>query len=137
PFANPNALRMRIYEDQRGIDTELPTGEKKGLWNSFPGEDKDLDSGQAAASSKWFQNGRLVNLVGVRHDKLRKKRVTANADPVDGHFTSYNERLPGDEFKPVISTTAGAVYRLTASLSPYAAYSEGYDTSNVGLLIDP
>ncbi len=137
PFVNPNSLRMRIYEDQRGIDFELPTGVKTGLWNSFPGEDKDLYSGQIAASSKWFKNRRLVTLIGVRHDKLRKKRVTANADPSDGHFTSYNERLPGDEFKPVVSTTAGAVYRLTSSLSPYAAYSEGYDTSNAGLLIDP
>ena len=137
PFVNPNSLRMRIYEDQRGIDFELPTGVKMGIWNSFPGEDKDLYSGQIAASSKWFESRRLVTLVGVRHDKLRKKRVTANADPSDGHFTSYNDRLPGDEFKPVVSTSVGAVYRLTSSISPYAAYSEGYDTSNVGLLMDP
>lgn len=137
PFANPNSLRMRIYEDQRGIDRHLPAGVKTGLWNSFPGEDKDLYSGQLAASSKWFESRRLVTLIGMRHDKLRKKRVTANVDETDGHFTSYNERLPGDDFKPVVSTTAGAVYRLTSSISPYAAYSEGYDTSNVGFLIDP
>jgi outer membrane receptor for monomeric catechols len=137
PFANPNSLRMRVYEDRRGIDQQLPTGVKTGLWNFFPGEDKDLYSGQFAASSKWFKDRRLVTLVGVRHDKLRKKRVTANVDAADGRFTSYNDRLPGDDFKPVMSTTAGAVYRLTSWLSPYAAYSEGYDTSNVGFLIDP
>ena len=137
PTVNPNSLRMRIYEDQRGIDHTLPSGVKTGLWNFFPGEDKDLYSGQFAASSKWFKDRRLVTLVGVRHDKLRKKRVTANVDPTDGHFASYNERLPGDDFVPVVSTTAGAVYRLASWLSPYAAYSEGYDTSTVGFLMDP
>ncbi len=138
PFANPNSLRLRIYEDQRGRSASLvPEGAISGVWNFFPGEDKDLYSGQVAASSKWFRDGRLTTLIGIRHDKLRKKRVTANVDPVTGEFTSYNERLDGDDFKPVITRNAGAVYRLTEWLSPYASYSEGYDTSNVGFLLNP
>ncbi|MBI5690730.1 MAG: TonB-dependent receptor [Verrucomicrobia bacterium] len=149
PFANPNALRLRIYEQYRGIEQQLPTGVKQGLWNFFPGEDKDLYSGQFAASSKWFDDRRLVTLLGVRHDKLRKKATVARVDPVTGEFVEYLERYIGpaapglsgagslQEFKPVITRTAGAVYKLVNWLSPYAAYSEGYDTSNVGFLLDP
>jgi outer membrane receptor for ferric coprogen and ferric-rhodotorulic acid len=149
PFANPNSLRMRIYEDRRGTDFALPAGVRLGRWNFFPGEDKDLYSGQFAASSKWFADGRLVTLLGVRHDKLRKKGTVARVDPVTGEFVEYLERYTGpaapglsgagslQEFKPVVTRTAGAVYKLTKWLSPYAAYSEGYDTSNVGFLLDP
>jgi outer membrane receptor for ferric coprogen and ferric-rhodotorulic acid len=149
PFANPNSLRLRVYENQRGIDQSLPSGVKVGRWNFFPGEDKDLYSGQFAASSKWFRDRRLVTLIGVRHDKLRKKGTVARVDPVTGEFVEYVERYTGpaapglsgggslQEFKPVITRTAGAVYKLASWVSPYAAYSEGYDTSNVGNLIDP
>lgn len=138
PFINANALRLRVYEDQRGATYDLvPTGAKSGVWNFFPGEDKDLYSGQFAVSSKWFRDNRLSTLVGIRYDKLRKKRVTANADAVTGEFISYNERLPGDDFAPVKTINAGAVYALTPWLAPYASYSEGYDTSAAGLLLDP
>ncbi|MDB6167543.1 MAG: hypothetical protein JWM88_407 [Verrucomicrobia bacterium] len=148
-FINPNAVRMRVYEDQRGVDQQTPAGLKSGIWNFFPGEDKDLYSAQFAASSKWFADGRLVTLVGIRRDQLRKYATVANVDPVTGEFTSFRERytgpaLPGlsgggslQKFNPVTTRTAGAVYKLFPWLSPYAAYSEGYDTANVGLLLDP
>jgi iron complex outermembrane recepter protein len=148
-FINPNAVRMRVYEDQRGVDQQVPTGIKSGLWNFFPGEDKDLYSAQFAASSKWFSDGRLVTLVGIRRDQLRKYGTVANVNPVTGEFTSYLERYTGpavaglsgggylQKFNPVTTKTAGAVYKLLPWLSPYAAYSEGYDTSNVGFLLNP
>lgn len=149
PFANPYSLRLRVYEDQRGIEHSLPDNVKTGLWNFFPGEDKDLVSGQFAASSKWLPDRSLVTLVGVRHDKLRKRSTVARVDPVTGEFVEYLERYTGpaatglsgagslQDFKPVVTRTAGAVYKLTSWLSPYASYAEGFDTSTVGNLIDP
>ena len=149
PNQNANAIRVRIYEDQRGIDRSLPAGVKQGIWNFFPGEDKDLYSGQFAASSKWFADGRLVTLLGLRRDQLRKKGTVAHVDPVTGEFINYLERYTGpaapdlsgagslQEFKQVVTRNAGAVYKLTAWLSPYASYSEGYDTANVGFLLNP
>lgn len=149
PNANANAIRVRIYEDQRGIDQSLPANVKQGVWNFFPGEDKDLGSGQIAASSKWFSDGRLVTLVGMRKDKLRKKGTVAQIDPVTGEFYSYLERYTGpaapnlsgagslNDFDPVTTHNAGAVYKLTSWLSPYVSYSEGYDTATVGFLLDP
>jgi outer membrane receptor protein involved in Fe transport len=149
PFLNPNALRLRIYESERGTDATLPAGVKTGRWSSFPGEDKDLYSGQVAASSRWFRDGRLVTLIGIRRDQLRKYGTVARVDPATGEYYDYLERYDGpaapglsgagsfQKFKPVITRTAGAVYKLTRWLSPYANYSEGYDTSTVGLLLDP
>ncbi len=149
PNANANAIRVRIYEDQRGIDQSLPSGIKQGVWNFFPGEDKDLGSGQLAASSRWFADGRLITLVGVRRDKLRKKATVAQIDPATGEFYGYLERYTGpaaanlsgagslNDFDPVTTRNAGAVYKLTSWLSPYASYSEGYDTAVVGFLLDP
>jgi outer membrane receptor for ferric coprogen and ferric-rhodotorulic acid len=149
PNQNANAIRVRIYEDQRGIDRSLPAGVRQGIWNFFPGEDKDLYSAQFAASSKWFSDNRLVTLIGIRRDQLRKKGTVARIDPVTGEFYDYLERYTGpaaanlsgagslQEFKQVVTRNAGAVYRLTSWLSPYASYSEGYDTANVGFLLNP
>jgi len=137
PFQNVNSFRLRIYEDQRGIEDSLPAGIKVGRWTSFPGEDKDLASGQFAASSKWFSDGRLSSLIGVRQDKLRTKGVTGNADPVTGELVSFNERLPGRDFEAIVTKNVGVVYRIASWISPYASYSEGYDTSNVGLMLTP
>ncbi len=149
PAANPYAFRLRIYENQRGTALTLPAGVRSGRWSVSPGEDKDLASAQFAASSRWFPDRRLVTLVGVRHDKLRKPATVARVDPATGEFIGYLERYTGpaatglsgagglQEFKPVITRTAGAVHRLGTGVSAYVSYSEGYDTSNFGLLLDP
>lgn len=96
--------------------------------NAFFSE-KPVTFAQAALSSRWFNDGRMVTLAGVRRDSYREKVSDRSRDeraPGSMEFLRMGDAIKTDD-QNVVSYTASAVYHIDQRFSLSASYSESFD----------
>lgn len=148
--AAANQFRERRYWDQGAVELggipQIPGVELDFVHTAISHQRKNLDYGQVASSSRFF-NDRLAVMLGIRRDDVTNVQQTTTGIPVDpvtrlprlGAVLMDANNVPvpvlgaktTGEFAPV-SRNAGAVYFLRPWIGVFANYSETFAAPNNG-----